>query len=369
MQMQGLSAKRTALWTDTNYTGVENMKKIRSVQYGCGNLGKHTIRYMHEKGILVVGAIDTNPAIVGLDIGEIANLGIKTGVQVQSDANAVLDECKPDIAIVTLFAHMDEMYSHIMACVERGINVITSCEDIMYPWDIPFRKANYINSAACKAGVTVVGSGTQELYCNMLKGIGTTVHKIDKIKGITCDNTEFYSAAAVVPFGVGLTVDEFKEKFSRHDDSADFKPSYIWGQARLIVASMGWSTKSISQTDSPGLAEKTINSVSLGRDIPKGDVAGMETTVRVETHQGPVVELTSICRAYESGDERADRQFWEFVGEPNVRFQLSQIETFGHTGAGIVNRIPSVLKAPSGLLTLDELPMSSYHAYPIDSNY
>lgn len=342
------------------------MRKIRVVQYGCGNLGRHTIRYMHEKGILIVGAIDTNPAIVGLDIGEVADLGIKTGVQIQSDANTVLDECKPDIAIVTLFAHMDEMYSPIMACVERGINVITSCEDIMYPWDISFKKANIINSAACKAGVTVIGSGTQELYCNMIKGIGTTIHKINEIKGTICDNTEHYSAIAVEPFGVGLTMEEYKKKFDRHNDSDDFKPSYLWGQAKLITASMGWSAKSISQTNSPALAENTINSSSLGRNILKCDVAGIETTVRIETHQGPVVELTSITRAYEQGDERADRQFWEFTGEPNVNFQLSQIDTFGHTGAGIVNRIPSVLKAPPGLLTLDELPMSSYHAYPIE---
>lgn len=341
------------------------MKQIRALQYGCGNLGRHTIRYMHEKGIRVVGAIDTNPDIVGKDIGDVANLGMKTGVCIRSDGNACLDECKPDIAIVTLSASMDSIFPHIMACVERGINVITSCEDIMYPWDQPFEKANLIDAAAKKTGVTVVGSGSQELYCNMIRGIGTSVHRINQIKCILCDNSENYSLSAVEPFGVGLTVEEFHDKFNIDNNSEDFEPSYLWGQARLIVAFMGWTTKSVCQTDVPVLAEKTQHSVSLGRDIPEGDVAGIETTIRVETHQGPVVELIAICRAYEPGDQCADRHFWEFFGEPNIQFTLSQIDTFGHTGASIVNRIPTVLNAPNGLLTLEELPMSQFYAYPL----
>lgn len=337
-----------------------NRTKIRVVQYGCGKMAEVIIRNLHDKGAELVGAIDNRKELQGVDVGDFADLGFKTGVKISDDADHVFETCDADIAIVTISSYMEDNLVFFETCAKHGVNVVTTAEEGIYPWNTSPEITNYLDRLAKDNGVTITGSGMQDIYwIHMPCLVAGGVNKLKTIKGAVSYNVEHYGIALAEAHGTGYDLDKFDKEIGQ----AESLPSYMWNAGEAICARMNWTIQSISQKSVPITLEEDIHSDTLGRMIPKGEAIGMSAVTTIKTNQGIELEVQCIGKVYKEGE--GDMCDWEFIGDPGVTFSVDKPDTVAHTCATIVNRIPSVLDAPAGFITVDKLDGPEYITYPM----
>ncbi len=135
-------------------------KKIRAIQYGVGPIGASIARLMREKqAIEIIGAIDTDAAKVGRDLGEV--VGAKDapwGVIVSAEAKEVLEQAA-DVVIHSTSSSLAKVMDQLLMCLEAESCIVSTCEELSYPFRTHPELAAKLDTAAKEWGVALVGTG------------------------------------------------------------------------------------------------------------------------------------------------------------------------------------------------------------------
>ena len=347
------------------------MDEIKVFQYGCGKMSVYTMRYVIENGGKIVGAVDVNPNVIGKDIGQIIGIDdIGVIVEDASNAEKLLNELKPDCAIVTTMSLLSDVQIPLMTCAKCGINAITTCEEAFFPMNSNPNLTKKIDELAKANNCTITGSGYQDAFWgNLITTLVGASHKITKIKGSSSYNVEDYGIALAKAHGAGLTKEEFEKEIASADEisseermniieSGNYQPSYMWNVNGWLCDKLGLTPISQTQKCVPQFNDYDIASSTLNMTVKAGMATGMSAVVTTETKEGITLETECIGKVYNK--DEFDKNEWTIYGEPDTTLVINKPATVELTCATIVNRIPDVIKAESGFVPTSKMGELKY---------
>ena len=340
---------------------------IKAIAVGCGRMGSLGIKLMYNKGIQIVGAVDSNPNLIGKDVGLHAELGVELGVKITDDLEKVLNETAPDIAICALFSFVDKNEPIFNTIIKHGVNVLSTCDEMHYAWNTSAASCNRLDKLAKDNGVTVTGSGLQEVFwmnlpCLMASGM----NDLKKIVGVTTFNTDEYGPALADAYNIGLTVEEFNKKFNESTTTEEEHPDGFLMRATndAIISRLGLRAKDYMVEYLPYTADQDVFSTARNKTIPAGDVIGTEERVITHTIEGIDVISSDIGYVFYQGE--GDVCKWNLYGTPDVEVNVPNLNSYIFTMADLVNRIPDVINAAPGYVTNSNMEVGKYYHVPMN---
>lgn len=327
---------------------------IRVIQMGLGPIGAGVARQLLERsGFEVTAAVDIEPDKVGKDLAEVCGLDEPSGVVVETNLTAVLSRGEADVVTHCTSSSLEAIVPQLRAVLEAGLPVVSTTEELSYPWFPRRELAEKIDTMAKEAGLAVVGTGVNPGYAmDTLPTVLTGA--CERVDSITVDRVQD-AAIRRLPFqqkiGAGLEPAVFREKA----DNLEIRHVGLTESVAMIAASLGWQMERITDVIEPKIAEKEVSSQFM--TVAAGQVAGLIQEAVGYRNSEPIIKLH--MEAYLGSPESYDAVRIE--GSPAL---YSRIEGGIHgdiaTASVTVNTIPRVMAAPPGLQTMRDLPIPSW---------
>lgn len=333
-------------------------RPVRALVVGVGAMGAMCTRFMHDRGVEIAGAV-SRESHVGEDLGVVCGLARPLGVTVGSDLEAALSALRPDIAVACVATFVADMFDIIAPCLRYGVNVITTAEELLFSWRTQPSLTAELDRLARDHGATLVGSGyTDYFWGGEVFQLAGCCHDIRLIEGVGQFNIDDYGPQVARNNHVGESVEEFSKAFA-----GGGPPAFFQTVGDLLCAHLGLTVAEVRETIRPATEEVDVECAALATTVSAGDVTGKVTVVDVDTSEGTKLHLELRERLYRPGETDLNR--WVIHGTPDAVLENPRPATDVLTCATVVNRIPDVLGAPPGYVTVDRLPPLRFRHRPL----
>jgi len=325
------------------------MKKIRVIQYGLGPIGCSTARTILEReNLKLVGAVDIDPAKVGKDLGDLLD-GKKLGIRVVKNVADVLAKTKADVVMHTTNSYFDLFKGQILEILKAGLDVVSTSEELSFPWLAHPKEAKTIDAAAKRAGRTVLATGVNPgfLMDSLPLFLTAICERVDRIEISRIQNASLRRGPFQKKIGSGLTKEQFKTAMAQ----GRMAHVGLVESVGMIFDTLGKKLVKYEESIDPVLAPKPIKTDFF--EVKRGQPCGLNQVARGYDEKGEFLTLTFIAAL----DSKVDEDRIKIFGQPNLNVVLKGTHGDVATRSIAVNAIRRVKEAAPGLLTMRDLPI------------
>jgi 2,4-diaminopentanoate dehydrogenase len=323
------------------------------VQYGMGPIGCEFVRQMSARtGLRIVGGVDIDPSLVGEDVGLAAGLTGPLGCIVTSDPVNLFAITRPKVVMHTTSSSLVAIRSQLVEIIKAGIHVITTCEEAAYPWLQHRDLAGELDDLARAHNVTILGTGINP---------GFAMDAIAVALSAPCRDIQRVSVSRIVDassrrlplqrkIGTGLSLAEFDARLA----AGTIKHVGLPESVALIAHAMGWELDEFDESIEPVVAEEGVATPYL--TVSPGQVAGIHQVGRGRCAGQEVITL--VLDMFVGAQDPGEHIVLE--GESRLEARIQGIHGDHATAAVAINAIPNVIAAPTGFLTMLDVPLVHY---------
>jgi hypothetical protein len=330
------------------------MNQIKVAQFGLGPIGLETLKLAATKPwAKIVGGIDINPAFIGKPLAKITGDKKVGPAKVYRSLEELLQVAQPDVIFHTAVSKVSAAYSQIEPIVRRGISVVSSCEELLYPALREPKLAAQLDAACRAGGARVLGTGVNpgfvmDVLPVCLTGVCRDVQAVHVQRVVDATTRRGPLQRKI---GSGWTPAEFEKRFKAGTAGhAGLKES-----AALIAHALGWKLDELVETGKAMVALQDIKTPHV--TVAKGQCCGIHQ-VAVGRIKGEV-KITLDIKMYLQAPNPHDSV--QIVGEPTINNIITTgVAGDGATVASLVNAAPRVLKAQPGLLLMTDIGVPSF---------
>jgi 4-hydroxy-tetrahydrodipicolinate reductase len=298
----------------------------------------------------LVGAVDPKQGLAGSDLGQILGTDVG-GIRIEPSLDAALDAARPDLVLHATGSHLDGVEEQLRTILQRGVSIVSTCEELSYPRQQHPEQARALDAAATEAGAVLLGTGVNPGFV-MDKLVVTLMAACDEVRKVRVVRV-LDAAKRRGPFqrkvGGGLSVEEFEAR----RESGGLGHVGLAESAQMVADAMGLPVqRRLHETLQPMLAEGPVESDHLR--VERGQVAGIEQTasISVGDEERVRMELKMFLGAPRSFDAvRID-------GSPPLEMEVSTgVPGDEATAAVVVHCAPLVRSLAAGLRTMIDVPL------------
>jgi hypothetical protein len=329
-------------------------KKIRAIQFGVGPIGASIARLMREKqAIEICGAIDTDPAKAGRDLGDVVGApDAPWGVKVSADAREILEQAA-DVVIHSTSSSLPKVMDQLLACLEAEACIVSTCEELSYPYRTYPELSAKLDSAAKDWGVALVGTGVNPGFVmdKLVVTLAAVSQRVEHAKALRIVDASKRRLPLQKKIGAGMSLDEFRAQVA----AGIIKHVGLPESVAMVADSLNLPVQEIIETIEPVVARDRVQTEFL--TVEAGQAAGVHQIARGLSSGKELVYLE--LQMYVGAKHPADTV--ELKGHPNISLIIPG-GSHGDiaTASVVVNSIPVILDAPAGLRTSRDLPIGFF---------